>query len=148
MCAAGGGGTHHGYRLRRIVSATTMRAGYPALIGSEWGSGEKQHEATATLGFQTSKPVSISATVNINPVAKITGSTGPDGGIPDDFERDWPNQVNGIWDYGSALTRLQGATGYEGNVSHALLEIPQGATTPPIDTVVVADTICGRLFGC
>lgn len=149
MCVAGGGNARNGNRLRKILATMTMAAPSPELLGQKWGEGEKQREASATLGFQTSgKPVAINAAINVNPTAKITGSQGPDDLVPDDFEQYSHNQVNTYWDYGTSLSgRFGGSKHYQGNVGHALWEIPMGTRAPQIATGAVVNVSCARLLG-
>jgi hypothetical protein len=151
ICAVGGGKPLNGHRLRRLVATTIAHTGQQLLIGQKWDEGSEESNAKASLGFDVpAGPVTISASVDIEPKGHFGGSLGPDDMIPDaeEGENRFVNQVNNIWEYGGALTRFQGAKGFEGNVSHALYEMPMGTKAPDFDLGAFANTSCARLLGC
>lgn len=143
-CTGGGGEAYRGYRLSRVVSMMTMKSS-DRLIGQKWDSGEEEKRAGASLTFAVPiKPVTISATLNVNPVYKLFGGQGPDEQGPDEFDAYVDNQVNAGW-RGASLFKFQGSTDYQGNVGHALWELPQRQRTPEINYAPTGSYFCGRV---
>jgi hypothetical protein len=147
MCAAGGADTRGGNRLTRAVAMFTLRTQYDRLIGWKWGSAQREGTVSASLSFAVPvKPVSIGGTVNVNSKDGFRGAVGPDGKAPEDFERFKFNEVNSIFETGSTW-RWQGSTNFDGNVGHALWELPQSARNPRTDVATNVRWHCGRPFG-
>lgn len=143
VCSVGGGQSRGGNRLSRVVTMMTMKSS-DRLIGQKWDSGEEQSKANASLTFAVPvKPVDISATINVHPTYKLTGGQGPDKQGPDSFEPIAYNQVNAAWE-GSSTFRWQGSTHFQGNVGHALWELPQSQPTPEIYYSMNHERFCGR----
>jgi hypothetical protein len=147
MCAAGGADTRGGNRLTRAVAMFTLRTQYDRLIGWKWGSAQREGTVSASLSFAVPvKPVSIGATVNVNSKDGFKGAVGPDGQAPEDFEQFKFNEVNSIFETGTTW-RWQGSTSFDGNVGHALWELPQSARNPRTDVATNVRWHCGHLFG-
>ena len=63
-------------------------------------------------------PVSIGATLPVNPSYDLRGSQGSDSDAQSVFDGISTNQVNALWE-SSDTFRWQGSSEYQGNVSHA-----------------------------
>jgi hypothetical protein len=147
MCAAGGADTKGGNRLTRAVAMFTLRTEIDRLIGWKWGSSQREGTVSASLSFAVPvKPVSIGGTVNVSSKDGFKGALGPDGQAPAEFERFKFNQVNSTFETGTTW-RWQGSTSFDGNVGHALWELPQSARNPRTDVATNVRWHCGHLFG-
>jgi hypothetical protein len=147
VCSVGGAHARGGNRLSRVVSMMTLVSRADRLIGQKWDSGQEVSAAKANLKFAVPvKPVTIEGSVDVHPTYTLTGSQGPDKQAPDGWDRYAYNQVNAIWE-GSDTFRWQGSTHFQGNVGHALWELPQRSRTPEIFYAQNHDRFCGKAFG-
>jgi hypothetical protein len=145
-CFVGGAQTKGGNRLSRVVSSVTM-GGHDRLIGWKWGKGKEVSEAKASLSFAVPVgPVTVSGSVDVYPTYTTTGGQGPDKDAPDSWKSTVHNQVNAIWE-GSSTFRWQGSTHFQGNVGHALWEVPQSLRTQPITYSMNVRRFCGHPAG-
>lgn len=147
MCSSGGAKGKDGNRIDRVASYMTLRTRKDRLIGQKWGTGEDVSKAGARLTFATPGPVSIGASIPIGDNGKITGGQGPDKDTPKRFEPFTVNQVNGFGEGSLGVIVNAGSSGYQGNVSHALWELPQTSRTPRFDVEAGLRYHCGRPFG-
>ena len=146
VCTVGGAESRGGNRLSRVVSSMTMGGG-DRLIGWKWGKGKEISEAKATLKFAVPiRPVTVEGSVDVHPTYTFTGSQGPDKDAPAGWAPFEHNQVNAIWE-GSSTFRWQGSTHFEGNVGHALWELPQKMRTQPISYSIDVRRFCGHPGG-
>jgi hypothetical protein len=146
-CSVGGGHARGGNRLSRVVSMMSMFSRADRLIGQKWDSGQEVSAAKANLKFAVPlKPVTIEGSVDVHPTYTLTGSQGPDKQAPEGWDSYAYNQVNAIWE-GSDTFRWQGSTHFQGNVGHALWELPQSSRTPQIYYAQNHDRFCGKAFG-
>ena len=146
MCTVGGAHSRGGNRLSRVVSSMTMGGG-DRLIGWKWGRGKELSNARATLKFAVPvRPVTIEGSVDVHPTYTFTGSQGHDKDSHPNWASFRHNQVNAIWE-GSSTFRWQGSTHFQGNVGHALWELPQKMRTQPIYFGFTVRTFCGRVAG-
>ncbi len=146
VCSVGGAQSRGGNRLSRVVTMMTMKSA-DRLIGQKWDSGEEESKANASLTFSIPvKPVNVSATIDVHPTYKLVGGQGPDKQGPDSFDSFAYNQVNAAWE-GSDTFRWQGSTHFQGNVGHALWELPQKQATPEIYYSMNHERFCGHPFG-
>lgn len=145
-CSVGGAHSRGGNRLSRVVSMMSMFS-RDRLIGQKWDSGKEVSDAKANLKFAVPiKPVTIEGSVDVHPTYTITGSQGPDKQAPDGWDGYAYNQVNAIWE-GSHTWRWQGSTQFQGNVGHALWELPQRSRTPQIVYAQDHERFCGKVAG-
>lgn len=152
VCAIGGGQARGGNRLSRVVSMMTMRSATDRLVGQKWDTGTEVGTAHAKLSFQVPvKPVTISGSLDVNATYTLTGGQGPDKQGPDRFDPYVHNQVNAAWE-GSSTFIWQGSTHFQGNVGHALWELPQKSRTPSIYYYQNHERFCGHyhplIFPC
>jgi hypothetical protein len=149
-CSVGGAHARGGNRLSRVVSMMTMVTRKDRLVGWKWDSGKEVPTARANLKFAVPiKPVTIEGSVDVHPTYTLTGSQGPDKQGLDTWDSYVHNQVNAIWE-GSSTFRWQGSTHFQGNVGHALWELPQQSRTPEIRYSQDHERFCGRVWpiGC
>lgn len=147
MCSAGGARTKGGNRLSRAIGMLTLRTEIERLIGWKWGRAQRDGNVSASLTFAVPvKPVSVEGTVSVNSKDRFTGTQGPDRAAPAEYERFKFNQVNSIFETGTTW-RWQGSTGFDGNVGHALWELPQSARNPRTDVATNVRWHCGHPFG-
>lgn len=147
MCSSGGAKGKDGNRIDRVASFMTLRTRKDRLIGQKWGTGEDKATARAQLSFATRGPVSIGASIPIGDNGKLTGSQGPDKDNPKRLDPFVTNQVNGLWEGGLGVILNAGSSGFQGNISHALWELPQRSRTPRFDVEAGLRYHCGRPFG-
>ena len=133
MCSSGGAKGKDGNRIDRVVSYMTLRTRKDRLIGQKWATGEDKSSAGARLTFATPGPVSIGASIPIGDNGKLTGGQGPDKDTPKRMKPFQVNQVYGLWEGGLGVIINAGSSGFQGNVSHALWELPKTARTPRFD---------------
>jgi hypothetical protein len=145
-CSVGGAQTRGGNHLSRVMSGMTMH-GPDRLRGWKWGKGKELSNAKASLKFAVPvSPVTIEGSVDVYPTYTFTGSQGPDKDAPGSWDTWKRNQVNSLWE-GSSTFRWQGSTHFQGNVGHALWELPQHAHTPPVEYTMNVRRFCGHPGG-
>jgi hypothetical protein len=146
-CSVGGAHARGGNRLSRVVSMMTMFTRRDRLVGWKWDSGKEVPTARANLKFAVPvRPVTIEGSVDVHPTYTLTGSQGPDKQGLDNWDSYVHNQVNALWE-GSSTFITQGSTHFQGNVGHALWELPQRSHTPAIYYTQNHERFCGHLFG-
>ncbi|MGH2840318.1 MAG: hypothetical protein ACRDKY_05790 [Solirubrobacteraceae bacterium] len=150
MCSAGGASSKGGNRLDNAITIMSLRTQKPRLIDRTWDTGTDQSHADASMTFEVGKaPVTVSATLTgLNPQDRLAGRQGHHkAATADTFGRFKFNQVNAEWDGRSGPSVYAGSTGYQGNVGHALWELPERARTPTFAVEAVVYYHCGRVFG-
>lgn len=146
-CAVGGAHALGGNHLSRVLGTLTMYSGADHLIGWKWDKGKELSTASASLKFAVPiRPVTIEGSLDVHPQNTFTGAQGPDQDAPSAFDHYLQNQVNTLWE-GSHTFRWQGSTHFEGNIGHALWELPQRARTPTIVYGQNLRKFCGHPFG-
>ncbi|MDX6690043.1 MAG: LysR family transcriptional regulator, low CO2-responsive transcriptional regulator [Solirubrobacteraceae bacterium] len=131
MCSVGGGTPKDGNRVDKVVTLMSLKTKKDRLIDQDWGKGEDKPTATSDLGFKIKGgPVEITGSIPVNPTNKLTGSQGYYDDAPDKFGPYRRNEVNAWWEGGLGVILNAGSSGFQGNVGHALWELPQGAANP------------------
>ena len=150
ICSTGGVDAQNGSRISvsgPVVAFKSEDTTYK--IGQAWREGKTPADHTVTLGFQVGHgPVKVNGSIQQTPTQKLKGS--PLAMFNDNrFGR---NQAAGWWEHGCrpVCRRWNGSADFQGSVTEALFEFPQGMPVKSSDFYYSASVehFCSNPFGC